>query len=128
MLLAVANDGSRHHIVVKGAVNRVIYDNFIRSLPYPRDTVILADNVAFHKNVDAIGCKGYECIYTPPYSPQFNPVEYTFSTIKHAFRRLWPWRENGVDFAIEEAIESTTSHNIISAFAHVENSVWRSGA
>ena len=47
-------------------------------------TVVL-DNAAIHKNKETeqlIGKAGCELLFLPPYSPDFNPVEKTFRTLK----------------------------------------------
>jgi len=64
---------------------------FLRSLRYRKNTVILLDNVSFHhsKLVREIAeGKGWELLFTPPYSPVFNPVEGVFSVAKRTFRRI----------------------------------------
>ena len=44
------------------------------------------DNVRFHHNSgikSAIQTAGHTIVYTPPYSPDLNPIERVFSIIKH---------------------------------------------
>ena len=53
---------------------------------YPRErSIICLDNVSIHINhrvQDAIEAKGCLIIYLPPYLPDFNPIELTFSILK----------------------------------------------
>lgn len=62
-----------------------------------RRTVIILDNASSHTN-DRIreAVEAYGCIvkYLPPYSPDFNPIELSFSSLKAWVRRyeaeIWP--------------------------------------
>ena len=64
--------------------------------PGPR-SVIVMDNVAIHINPrieEAIRQHGCEIRYLPPYSPDLNPIELSFSVLKAWIRRhfhqIWP--------------------------------------
>jgi len=62
----------------KGSINTERFEEFIKSLSYPERTVVLMDNVSFHhshKVQQAIKQKGWDCLFVPPYSPVFNPIE-----------------------------------------------------
>ena len=59
------------------------------AFPGPR-SVICMDNVNIHCNPrieEAIEAKGCLVRYLPPYSPDFNPIELTFSVLKAWMRR-----------------------------------------
>ena len=49
------------------------------------------DNVPFHKTSIVkqylIDCKA-NILFTPPYSPDYNPIENAFSKIKNSYRKL----------------------------------------
>jgi transposase len=48
------------------------------------------DNVAFHHSKiikELIHKKGWEYLYTPPYSPVFNPIEGVFSIVKRHYSK-----------------------------------------
>ena len=48
------------------------------------------DNVSFHKSkIIKETLKDFNVIYTPPYSPQFNPIEFIYSIIKRNFKFLY---------------------------------------
>ncbi len=64
--------------------------------PGPR-TVIVLDNVKNHCNPriqELIRSRGCEVRYLPPYSPDYNPIELTFSVLKtwvrRYFQEIWP--------------------------------------
>lgn len=50
-----------------------------------KPSIIVMDNAAFHKKADIFEClkdKGHFFLPLPPYSPDFNPIEKAFATIK----------------------------------------------
>ena len=90
--------------LVNKAFNSESFLEFLNSLSLEPGTVILLDNVRFHHSkIVTSFCKqsGLELLYTPPYCPWFNPIEYCFSIVKRhfakhqdisaAFRALCPW-------------------------------------
>ena len=50
----------------------------------PKGHVISMDNASFHKKSLVSNCKKYsqELIFLPPYSPEYNPIEHTWSALK----------------------------------------------
>ena len=72
-------------------VNTTIFIDFMKKLnTLFQNKYFLMDNVSFHKNAT---CKtlleknNNQILYIPPYSPQFNPIEEVFSTIKSFIRQ-----------------------------------------
>jgi hypothetical protein len=65
---------------------------------YPgNNSIIIMDNVSIHCNpriTQAVEAKGCQVRYLPPYSPDFNPIELSFSVLKAWVRRhfleIWP--------------------------------------
>ncbi|CEL60039.1 hypothetical protein RSOLAG1IB_12299 [Rhizoctonia solani AG-1 IB] len=105
-IAAISLDGIRHFDAVPGAANGQLFNIFIENLldtmnPWPQDnSVLVMDNASIHKTrgirelVEARGCR---LLYLPPYSPELNPIEEAFSTIKAHIRR----RRNEVLAAME---------------------------
>jgi hypothetical protein len=62
-----------------------------RCQPYPGpNSVIIMDNASAHCDqeiADAIRARGCLVRYLPPYSPDYNPIELTFSVLKSWIRR-----------------------------------------
>lgn len=76
-------------MVVKGSINSASFASFIGSLDAAPGSVAILDNVSFHKSAvvrDAAARKGIKFLFIPPYSPDFNPIEGTFSVLKSALR------------------------------------------
>ena len=87
LVMAVSADAVESFQLIHGSCNASKFTEFIATLP--NDRYLLMDNVAFHKTVavtDAIHSKRCIPIFTPPYSPQFNPIELVFSCLKQTLR------------------------------------------
>jgi len=76
--------------IVQGSVNTERFTKFLkRFIVKCPQKVVLMDNVAFHKGKDVLKileAAGKRVIFVPPYSPQFNPIEHVFSSMKKLFR------------------------------------------
>jgi transposase len=95
---------------IQGSVNTDKFLQFLKDSDIPKDSVILLDNVAFHhskviKNYALE--KEFHLLFTPPYSPWFNPIEGMFSIVKRSFYK-------GV--SIEDSFKSMTSLNSTAFF------------
>lgn len=67
----------------------------------PGDTIIL-DNAAFHKTAktkEIIEQSPFNLLFLPPYSPDFNPIEQTFATLKK--RRQFAPAETTLDHLVK---------------------------
>jgi transposase len=77
---------------------------FLQSLPLEKQTVILLDNVKFHHSKAVktfVASKEWILLYTPPYSPWFNPIEFFFSIIKRDF-----YKNQSIDHAFRTLTEA----------------------
>lgn len=92
-----------------GSFNSVSFLDFIKFSNF-KNCVILLDNVSFHHSKEF---KNYcflnniELLYTPPYSPWYNPIEYCFSIIKRNYYK---------DYNIENAFLSLKKEHINAFF------------
>jgi len=90
LLMAVTNDAVVGWKLVKGSIDSVLFTNFISTLDTHERDVILLDNCPIHKTnmaKDTMVSRGLMPCYLPPYSPEFQPIEHSFSVLKTAFRR-----------------------------------------
>ncbi len=91
MLLAISSQGILHWQLLDGSANSRTFAEFVSAIPpLPHHTHLLMDNVSFHKCshvIETIRAAGLTPLFTPPYTPEWNPVEYAFSVIKRAYRR-----------------------------------------
>ncbi len=87
-LVVISNSTIIKHQEIKGSYNSEKCACFIESLNCSKGTVILLDNVSFHHSKivsNVASAKEYTLLFTPPYSPWFNPIEGIFSIVKRHF-------------------------------------------
>ena len=77
-----------------GAINGATFLNWVETVLVPLlspGDIVIMDNLACHKVKgvrEAIEAAGAQVRYLPPYSPDLNPIEMVFATIKAEIRRL----------------------------------------
>ena len=77
--------------------------------------VVVMDNLSSHhvKGVrEAIEGAGAECLYLPPYSPDFNPIEQAFSKLKGLLRQAAARTVESLWQAVAEALEALVLRNV----------------
>jgi hypothetical protein len=107
VIMCATSDGQWSHSVQTRPVNRFDFAGFISDLPYPPGTVVVMDNVAFHKSAcvtDALASKKYVPLFIPPYCPNANPIENIFGIVKQRFRRNWSRKLQAITPAINNTI------------------------
>ena len=95
LLLAVSPAGIRHFQILDHNCRKADFVAFVEALPVAPGSTLLMDNVAFHhskETSDAVRAKGCRALYTLPYSPCLDPIEYTFGSLKARYRRVCPAR------------------------------------
>jgi len=92
LVCGVSTVGVENHYIVHGSLNRTRFIDFLQqTLPHCKQSTILLDNVQFHKSNEVLKLiEGYgkKIIFVPPYSPQYNPIEHVFSSMKNCFRKM----------------------------------------
>ena len=80
-----------------------------------------ADGQCAHAKVagvkEAIEAKGAHLVYLPPYSPDFDPIEESFSKIKSILRRIAARTVDALEVAVGEALQSFTPQECMNYFA-----------
>ena len=90
LTLAMTIDGIKHFETLNGSSNTEHFLRFLQSMGPSKTKTIVMDNVRFHHSKaikDFCHSTGVLLLYTPPYSPDFNPIENVFAYIKSMWRR-----------------------------------------
>ncbi|KAF5373459.1 hypothetical protein D9615_009436 [Tricholomella constricta] len=99
ILPALSLDGVINCQIVEGSYNTETFTDFISGLldqmqPFPApNSVIVMDNCRIHKAphiIEMIEERGMKVEFLPAYSPDYNPIELAFSSIKAYLRRHYP--------------------------------------
>jgi len=85
-------DGLTAPCVFDGPINGIAFRAYVDQILVPAlkpNDIVIMDNLGSHKSKavrDAIKAAGARLFFLPPYSPDLNPIEQTFSKIKHWMR------------------------------------------
>ena len=117
MVGALAIDGFRGFMTVDSGTGNDVFLAFVEQQLIPRlkpDDVVIMDNLAAHKSapvIKAIESAGAHVLFTPPYSPEFNPIEKTWGKIKDILRRLDTLTRDAFDTAVSVAMDAITAQD-----------------
>ncbi len=112
ILPAFTIDGYIDWVIYQGSITAAIFNDFIRHHVIPQTTpfayggpksVIICDNASIHWNTeleDICSQAGVLLERLPPYSPDLNPIETSFSILK-----AWIKRHHDIAYAFAESGE-----------------------
>jgi transposase len=121
LLFAIFPCGKVNYVIEKGSINKDMFQSFINSLPIDNNHVILLDNASIHKKLNI--ANNANLIYTPPYSPEFNPIELCFAKIKSCFRNMFVSNTKNVNQSIIDSISMLHPYIISNCYSHVFQTV-----
>ena len=101
-----------------GGCDRHVFNAWLEQILLPKlphGTTVIMDNASFHKNaktkelIEAVGCK---LLYLPKYSPDLNPIEHCWHTIKSWLRHRMQQCEDKDLFSLVGKAMTETYHLI----------------
>lgn len=119
--------GSHHENLVPHSCSSSTFADFLTRAPFPPGTGVILDNAAIHKTreVQAVARrKRIALIFIPPYTPEANPIEMLFGTVKsHFYRHRYECVTESYDLshAILKSMSSTNAtqpRSIRKMFSH----------
>jgi transposase len=122
-IAAIDRFGKKQVCIHTASVDSTAFATFIRSLEWSRGTTLILDNARIHKTEEvreAFFAKGYIAAYTPPYSPDCNPIENMFSLVKNRFRFKVLDHVIDLDKVIQECFESLHPSVCLNCFQRME--------
>jgi len=90
MAISYQNAGCESHLAPSSCKSTDFRD-FVSGLPFRRGTTLVLDNASTHKTKtvrEIAKQKKYRLLFTPPYTPEANPIELIFGIIKKAFYKI----------------------------------------
>ena len=123
VLSAITTNGCLLTKIQTTSYNSESFYNFIQELisKFHKKMTLLMDNVSFHKTKKVkklIENSGHHVIYLPPYSPNYNPIEFTFSVLKHTIKHKNPTNESSLHKIINDTFKSFTKQYLKKCFNH----------
>jgi transposase len=119
---AIALDGLRCLMAYEGGTTKQAFLHFVREALVPslrRGDVVVMDNLSSHycegvrESIEAVGAR---LMYLPPYSPELNPIEHTWSKLK-ALRRAEARTLRLLAAALSESSTKITQQDLLGWFA-----------
>lgn len=110
MIMAISTMGSWQHTVSDSPVNATSFAAFLDGLQFPSGSVIVMDNIAFHKSkivLQTMQKKEFVPLYIPPYCPDANPIENVFGILKQKFRKRWIGTLGNMSQTLNETVDET---------------------
>ena len=109
--------------VLDGPINRAAFETYVEQVLVPElrpGDVVIRDNLSSHKGPrvrEMIEAAGARLLYLPPYSPDFNPIENAFATLKALLRKAAERTMEGLWRAIGRLLDLFTPAECANYFA-----------
>ena len=111
-------------VVFKGTLNGDLFKVYISDCLAPtvrKGDVLILDNLTAHKvdgALDSIYRRGASVLFLPPYSPDFNPIELSWSKMKSSLKKLKPRTYEELVSSLKTAIDGFTLEDVKNWFTH----------
>jgi transposase/predicted DNA-binding protein YlxM (UPF0122 family) len=125
LLMAISTNGIINNILKNDNINGLIFFDFIKNIIdnlNGSNYIFLFDNVNFHHNkktLELIISTGNKYIFTPPYSPNNNPIENVFSILKNKYHKIKNYNKiENIKKVINDFNYEYNKNKIINIFKH----------
>jgi transposase len=124
LLAALTPEGIGPTLAITGAVDGAAFAAYAERVLAPSlrpGQVVVLDNLSAHKSPaarTAIEAAGGRLLFLPAYSPDFNPIELAFATIKHRLRAAAARTSDGLVAATAGAIDAVSAADARGFYAH----------
>jgi transposase len=108
----------------KGTLDGELFKTYVKEALSPtlkKGDIVIMDNLSCHKvkgALEPIYEKGAEVIFLPPYSPDLNPIEMSWSKMKSVLRKLKAVTYDEMIRSMKTALGSLTKSDISNWFLH----------
>ena len=124
LLAALSLAGVGACMLIEGAVNARTFEAYVEHILAPSlspGQLVVLDNLSVHKGArvrQLIEARGCELLFLPAYSPDYSPIEETFSKLKAFLRRVGARTHEALQEAIAQALETVTALDALGWFTH----------
>ena len=124
LIAALGWSGMGESMILEGSANAVAFELYIEEILAPSLTagqIVIMENLAAHKGKKVehlIEAKGCQVLFLPGYSPDFSPIEETFSKLKTHLRRSGARTREALQEAMCQALLTVTTQDAQGWFRH----------
>jgi transposase len=124
LLASLSVEGIGASMLLEGATNAAAFEIYLEQILLPSlapGQMVVMDNLSAHKGArvrQLIEERGCQLLFLPAYSPDFSPIEETFSKIKAYLRRVGARTREALQEALAQSLETVTSQDARGWFAH----------
>ena len=124
LIASLGVEGIGAAMSVEGATDGAAFETYVEHFLAPtlkRGQIVVMDNLQVHKMKrvrELIEGVGAEVSFLPPYSPDFSPIEETFSKVKGILRRIGARTRETLLEATSEALGAVSRRDAIGWFRH----------
>ena len=121
---ALRHDGMTAPMMIKGAMNGEAFLAYVDQCLVPtlkRGDIVVMDNVSVHRVEgvrEAIEAASATLRYLPPYSPDLNPIELSYSAFKAFLRKCAERTEEALRRRIGQFVRRLSAESCANFFAH----------
>jgi transposase len=124
LIASLSAEGVTAAMSVEGATDGAAFETYVRHFlapPLKEGQLVVMDNLQVHKSLrvkDLIEGAGAEILFLPPYSPDFSPIEETFSKVKGILRQIGARTREALLEATSEALDAVSRRDAVGWFRH----------
>jgi transposase len=124
LIASLSLKGMGAAMILEGSANGAAFEIYVEQLLVPSlhtGQIVVMDNLRAHKGErvrQAIEAKGCQVLFLPGYSPDFSPIEETFSKLKAYLRRAGARTREALEEAICQALLTVTAQDAHGWFSH----------
>lgn len=124
LIAALGWSGMGESMIIEGSTNAAAFELYVEEILAPSLTegqIVIMDNLAAHKGKKVeqlIEARGCQLLFLPGYSPDFSPIEETFSKLKAHLRRAGARTREALQDALCQALLTVTAQDAQGWFRH----------
>jgi transposase len=124
LLASITLEGMGPSMAVEGSTTKEVFEAYLEHVLLPEvheGQVLIMDKLPAHKPNrmrELIEQRGWQLLYLPSYSPDYNPIEEAFSKIKEILRRACARTHEALLEALGEALSAISSRDARGFFEH----------
>jgi transposase len=124
LLASLSLAGIGASMIIEGAVNTVAFEAYVEHILAPSlsaGQIVVMDNLSVHKGErvrQLIEARGCQLLFLPAYSPDYSPIEETFSKLKAFLRRVGARTHEALQEAIGHGLQTVTAQDALGWFTH----------